>query len=62
MSFLKQLSKLLDLAFILMINWLGYNMCLSTAQDIKGANFDGVKFVLFDEFIIDERNEKILLI
>ena len=44
-----------------MISWLGYNMCLSTAQDIKGANFDKVKYIIFDEFIIDEGMKKYYL-
>jgi len=39
----------------------GYAMTLSTAQDLKSANFDKVKNIIFDEFIIDERTEKILL-
>lgn len=39
----------------------GYNMALSTAQDIKGANFDKVKYIIFDEFIIDEGVKKYYL-
>lgn len=38
----------------------GYSMCLSTAQDLKSSNFDKVKTIIFDEFIIDERSKKIL--
>ena len=36
-------------------------MQLSTAQDIKGANFDKVKYIIFDEFIIDEGVKKYYL-
>ena len=32
----------------------GYAITLSTAQDLKSANFDKVKYIIFDEFIIDE--------
>lgn len=38
----------------------GHSMCLSTAQDLKSSNFDNVKTIIFDEFIIEERSEKIL--
>lgn len=34
----------------------GYGFTLSTAQDLKSANFDKVKYIIFDEFIIEERN------
>lgn len=37
-------------------NLAGYGFTLSTAQDLKSANFDKVKYIIFDEFIIDERN------
>ena len=36
-------------------------MTLSTAQDLKSANFDGVKTIIFDEFIIDEGQKKFYL-
>ena len=36
-------------------------MTLSTAQDLKSANFDGVKNIIFDEFIIDEGQKKYYL-
>lgn len=39
----------------------GYAMTLSTAQDLKSANFDGVKNIIFDEFIIDEGQKKYYL-
>ena len=35
-------------------------MTLSTAQDLKSSNFDKVKTIIFDEFIIDERSKEIL--
>lgn len=38
----------------------GYGFTLSTSQDLKSANFDKVKFIVFDEFIVDERRKKIL--
>ncbi len=39
----------------------GYAMTLSTAQDLKSTNFDGVKYIIFDEFIIDEGQKKYYL-
>lgn len=33
---------------------------LSTSQDLKSSNFDDVKTIIFDEFIIEPRSEKIL--
>lgn len=38
----------------------GYALKLSTAQDLKSSNFNKVKTIIFDEFIIEERTEKIL--
>lgn len=38
----------------------GYAVKLSTAQDLKSSNFNKVKTIIFDEFIIEERTEKIL--
>lgn len=32
----------------------GYSMTLSTAQNRKGSNFPKVKYIIFDEFIIEE--------
>ena len=32
----------------------GYGITLSTAQDFKSANFSNVKYIIFDEFIIEE--------
>lgn len=32
----------------------GYSMTLSTAQDLKSTNFSKVKYIIFDEFIIEE--------
>lgn len=39
----------------------GYAMTLSTAQDLKSSNFDNVKNIIFDEFIIDEGQKKYYL-
>ena len=39
----------------------GYAMTLSTAQDLKSSNFDKVKYIIFDEFIIDEGQKKYYL-
>ncbi len=39
----------------------GYAMTLSTAQDLKGSNFDGVKTIIFDEFLIEEGQKKYYL-
>lgn len=39
----------------------GFAMTLSTAQDLKSANFDKVKYIIFDEFIIDEGQKKYYL-
>lgn len=39
----------------------GYAISLSTAQDLKSANFDKVKYIIFDEFIIDEGVKKYYL-
>ena len=32
----------------------GYGITLSTAQDFKSSNFSNVKYIVFDEFIIEE--------
>lgn len=32
----------------------GYSMTLSTAQKLKSVNFPNVKYIIFDEFIIEE--------
>ena len=32
----------------------GYSMTLSTAQQLKGTNFDKVYYIIFDEFLIEE--------
>ena len=32
----------------------GYAMTLSTAQNLKSSNFDKVKFIIFDEYLIEE--------
>lgn len=32
----------------------GYSMTLSTAQQLKGTNFTGVRYIIFDEFLIEE--------
>ena len=39
----------------------GYGLTLSTSQDLKSANFDKVKYITFDEFIIDEGTKKYYL-
>lgn len=39
----------------------GYAMTLSTAQDLKSSNFDNVKNIIFDEFIINEGQKKYYL-
>lgn len=38
----------------------GHAMTLSTAQDLKSSNFNNVKTLIFDEFIIEPRSKKIL--
>ena len=42
-------------------NLAGYALTLSTAQDLKGSNFDKVKYIIFDEFLIDEGQKKYYL-
>ena len=42
-------------------NVCGYAMTLSTSQDLKGSNFDGVKTIIFDEFLIEEGQKKYYL-
>ena len=32
----------------------GYSMTLSTAQQLKGTNFTGVHYIIFDEFLIED--------
>ena len=39
----------------------GHAMTLSTAQDLKGTSFSKVKYILFDEFIIEEGQKKFYL-
>lgn len=34
----------------------GYAMTLSTAQNLKSTNFDKVKYIIFDEYLIEERS------
>lgn len=36
-------------------------MTLSTAQDLKSSNFSKVKYIIFDEFIIEEGQKKYYL-
>lgn len=36
-------------------------MTLATAQDLKGTNFDKVKTIIFDEFIIETGQRKTYL-
>ena len=40
---------------------IGYALQLSTAQNLKSVNFDGVKTIIFDEFIIEEGQKKYYL-
>lgn len=42
-------------------NLAGYAVTLSTVQDLKSSNFDKVKFVFYDEVIIDEGQKKYYL-
>lgn len=42
-------------------NLAGYALILSTAQDLKGANFDNVVNICMDEYIIDEGQKKYYL-
>ena len=39
----------------------GYALKLSTAQDLKSSNFNNVKTIIFDEFIIEEGQKKYYL-
>ena len=39
----------------------GHAMTLATAQDLKGTNFDQVKTIIFDEFIIETGQRKTYL-
>ena len=39
----------------------GFAMTLSTAQDLKGTSFSKVKYLIFDEFIIEEGQKKYYL-
>ena len=34
----------------------GYAMTLSTAQNLKSSNFEKVKYIIFDEYLIEERS------
>ena len=38
----------------------GYAMTLSTAQSLKGSNYSKVKFIIFDEFIIEKGQQHYL--
>lgn len=39
----------------------GHAFTLSTAQDLKSSNFSNVKYIIFDEFIIEEGQKKYYL-
>lgn len=39
----------------------GFAFTLSTAQDLKGSNYDGVKYIFFDEYIIEKGQKKYYL-
>lgn len=39
---------------------IGYAMNLSTAQSLKGTNFSKVKYIIFDEFIIEKGQQRYL--
>lgn len=34
----------------------GYAMTLSTSQNLKSSNFEKVKYIIFDEYLIEERS------
>lgn len=44
-----------------MVKYVGYAMTLATSQDLKSTNFDKVKNIIFDEFIIEEGQKKFYL-
>ena len=46
--------------FYLDDNPIGYAMTLSTAQSLKGSNFSKVKYIIFDEFIIEKGQQHYL--
>lgn len=39
---------------------IGYAMTLTTAQNLKGSNFPDVKYIVFDEFIIEDHSHHYL--
>lgn len=39
---------------------IGYAMTLTTAQNLKGSNFPNVKYIIFDEFIIEDNSHHYL--
>lgn len=39
----------------------GYGLTLSTCQDLKGSDYEGVKNIIFDEFIIEKGQKKYYL-
>ena len=39
---------------------IGHAMTLSTAQNLKGSNFPNVKYIIFDEFIIEDNSHHYL--
>lgn len=45
----------------MMTKSVGYAMTLSTGQDLKGTSFAKVKYIIFDEFIIEEGQRKFYL-
>ena len=38
----------------------GYALTLSTAQNLKSTNFEKVKYIIFDEYLIEERSTSLL--
>ena len=71
LNFLKPLIQITNLKIIIYIingkkfycdgNICGHAMTLSTAQDLKSSNFNKVKTIIFDEFIIESGQKKYYL-
>lgn len=61
MNFQELIYQLKEINFIVTEKFVGYAMTLSTAQDLKSSNFSNVKYIIFDEFIIEEGQKKTYL-
>ena len=61
MNFQVLIYQLKEINSIAMEKFVGYAMTLSTAQDLKSSNFSNVKYIIFDEFIIEEGQKKTYL-